>query len=501
EVLARERANLARKEAVRVKKIALENAERARQISVEARLASKKAELAGEKAKKEAKIAQQARQDALVAQNAAEEAQEDLEKLNYFIILGAILFVALALLGIFILGYYARAMRKAKKKVEQQANELQDKNQALKSSEHALEEKARQLQENNKELESLSEELRQQNDVVSQQRDNLAEKTYELEALTEELRQQNEVVQSQNKNLEELQTTKDMMISAVNHDLRNPLNALMNFSKPGYPGQQKELIQLIHQKSRRMEALIEDIMNVYRAEKLQINPEVHAPYRAIEEATREIKDMLGQEDMPKIYNESDPNLFALFDYRSIERVLENFLTNAIKYTEEDGEIHFRTQLISIEGEKDQLRISISDTGQGISKDKLATIFEPFVNPNARSLGSAKSVGIGLTFCKTIVEAHQSQLHIDSEEGQGTMFYFDLPLVKKVNEKSQELDEEAQVSLSKDTTRLLLPYLEELRKLDVEDYSEVEEVLHRIPESNPEITSWKAQLTQVIQGLG
>ncbi|MEO1654311.1 MAG: ATP-binding protein, partial [Bacteroidota bacterium] len=348
-------------------------------------------------------------------------------------------------------------------RLEELLEELQSQKEVLADSYAQLENQQTLIQEKNAALVASEEELRQQSEELAAQRDKLAESNRILEVQAQELESQKTQIQKQlkrrskwnrmmkfaiqeknqqqkklrekNQKLESLQATKDLLISAVNHDLRNPLNALKNFSKKDYGGHPDELLHLIHRKSIRMEALIEDIINVYRADRLKLKIEMNSPYQAIAEAIREIKDMLLGEELPHIENQASPQMLALFDYRSIERVLENFLTNAIKYTDEEGSIIFRTQAIDCPVDADEdsqsqakslIRISIEDTGIGIPPEKLKNIFEPFVNPNARSLGSAQSVGIGLTFCKTIVQAHQSQLNITSTFGKGTTFYFDLP---------------------------------------------------------------------------
>jgi len=269
----------------------------------------------------------------------------------------------------------------------------------------------------------------------------LHERTQEMEALIEELRQQNEVVEAKSIELENLQSIKDLMISAVNHDLRNPLNPILNYSKAGYQGDKDERLAIIHDRAKMMFSLIGDIMDVYRADKLTVTPAVSNAHHATREAIHVITD--AKSDLPAIVNEVPEGLEGLFEYKYIERVLENILSNAVKYSdkaEEGGKVIVGARLIEAKEAvlknpiaqslnypiTQFVRFSIADNGMGIPKEQFEAIFEPFTNPNARNIGSAKSVGIGLTFCKTIVEAHGSVIQIASTVGEGTTFSFDLP---------------------------------------------------------------------------
>lgn len=298
---------------------------------------------------------------------------------------------------------------------------------ALDDEKKNIETKSKELESKNQELEALTEELRQQTDTVQAQRDQLSESSTQLEELLEESQSQKEILEVRNQEMEALQTTKDLMISAVNHDLRNPLNPILNYSQADYPRfTEKERLAMIHDRAKMMFSLINDIMDVYRADKMQLQPQTNSLHKAVAESIATISE--AKTDLPEISNEIPETAMAIFEYKYIERVLENLLSNAIKYSEnkaKGGKVRFYTEALEQENKK-YWRIAIADNGMGISKDKFEEIFLPFSNPNAKDIGAAKSVGIGLTFCKTILEAHGSQIKLDSQEGAGTTFWFDLP---------------------------------------------------------------------------
>lgn len=266
----------------------------------------------------------------------------------------------------------------------------------------------------------------------------LANKNKEIKNKNSLLEISQEEIIAQNKELQAMQTTKDLMISAVNHDLRNPLNPILNYSHENYPRfNEKERLNFIHERAGTMLTLIDNIMDVYRADKLVINPTPSNLHQVTDQAILIISET--GSNLPQIINEVSPPSLALFDYQYIRRVLENLLSNAVKYTageKQGGWVKIKSEL-NESGNK--LKLLVQDNGMGIPKDRLENIFLPFVNPEARDLGVAKSVGIGLTFCKTVIEAHRSIINVTSQEGKGTTFWFELPTAKnrKTNDdKSQ-----------------------------------------------------------------
>jgi signal transduction histidine kinase len=361
-----------------------------------------------------------------------------------------------------------------------------------------LDNEKRNLESINQELEALTEELRQQSDTVQAQRDQLSESSARLEELLEESQSQKEILELRNQEMEALQTTKDLMISAVNHDLRNPLNPILNYSSVVYPDPDKDKrLMMIHERAKMMFSLINDIMDVYRADKLTLQPQTANLHQAVEEAIKAISE--AKIDLPEIVNEIPNNTQALFEYKYIERVFENFLSNAVKYTENQengGKVRFHSQITQHENGDKFVKVAISDNGMGIPQDKFEEIFLPFSNPNAKDIGAAKSVGIGLTFCKTIVEAHSSQIQIESEVGKGTTFSFNLLLVDK---QSQVIDNQL---ITEDTPVIQLSEAEKIAYADLivemqkyELYEvELQDAIDRIfTNNNPRLSAWKNAL--------
>lgn len=369
---------------------------------------------------------------------------------------------------------------------------------------HALADEKKNLESTNQELEALTEELRQQSNTVLAQRDKLAESSTQLEELLEESQTQKETLEIKNQEMEALQSTKDLMISAVNHDLRNPLNPILNYSQPDYPKfTEKERLAMIHDRAKMMFALINDIMDVYRADKLQLQPQTASLYRAVSEAIAAISE--AKTDLPEIINEVPENAQAVFEFKYIERVLENLLSNAVKYSENKtngGKIRFYTETTTNEQGKKYHRIAIQDNGMGIPKEKFEEIFLPFTNPNAKDIGAAKSVGIGLTFCKTIVEAHHSQIFIESEVGKGTTFAFDLPMVEERLAQTTNNQSNGEFALTASDKVYLAEFVPKLAVFQEELFNaDVRKVLKSIEANGSEnLKTWKQHLEQSIDEM-
>jgi two-component system sensor histidine kinase VicK len=107
-----------------------------------------------------------------------------------------------------------------------------------------------------------------------------------------------------------------------------------------------------------------------------------------------------------------------FDKEKIMQVLINLLANAIKYSE-SGPVVVRTRL-----EKNEIQISVRDSGQGIQPEELGEIFKPFVQAKGKKKGGT---GLGLAIAKEIVLAHHGKIWVESEIEKGSIFYFTLPV--------------------------------------------------------------------------
>ena len=118
----------------------------------------------------------------------------------------------------------------------------------------------------------------------------------------------------------------------------------------------------------------------------------------------------------------DADVAVYADISLIQRVLENLVGNALKYTPEGGKVS-----ISVRANSVAAGVSVADTGAGISAQALPHIFDRFFRENREADEDHSSTGLGLAIAKRILELHGSEIRVTSEERRGTRFDFDLPL--------------------------------------------------------------------------
>jgi hypothetical protein len=119
-----------------------------------------------------------------------------------------------------------------------------------------------------------------------------------------------------------------------------------------------------------------------------------------------------------VIGDADFNVIA--DRYRLIQVITNFLSNAIKYSNENKEV-----ILSITHDNQTVTVSVKDEGAGISRDYLPYVFERFFR--IKKTRSIEGIGLGLYLCRQIIRAHNGQVWVESEEGEGSIFYFSVPL--------------------------------------------------------------------------
>jgi len=192
------------------------------------------------------------------------------------------------------------------------------------------------------------------------------------------------------------------------------------------------------------------------------------------------------------------------DKELIIRVFVNLFTNAIKYTHIGGSITLKAQ----ETADHKLKISISDTGDGIPEDKLDKVFEKFEQIAAKASGNIRSTGLGLTFCKLAMESHNGNISVKSKLNEGTTFVLIFPKIEffekdKFSENRDIAESEKSIfsDFSDKERNLLKPYLTELQKFEVYETTEIENILEHIDfENSKNIEKWENNISETLYNL-
>jgi len=195
--------------------------------------------------------------------------------------------------------------------------------------------------------------------------------------------------------------------------------------------QGREYLDTAVQGSENLLRMILNLLDVRRLEdgKLRLHCEEFNVSDVIGDAVEKHKTLIKQKEI-KTKMVIDENVSTWIADRSlIERVLSNLLTNAIGYSYRGGEIVIASWL---DEEGKQLRMEVKDSGNGIARKFHRKIFEKFSQLYDGRTERRHGTGLGLTFCKLAVEAHQGEIWVESEKGEGSRFVFLLPLGKANN---------------------------------------------------------------------
>jgi PAS domain S-box-containing protein len=227
----------------------------------------------------------------------------------------------------------------------------------------------------------------------------------------------------------ELETMRHDLLSMVYHDIRSPLAnvisslELLRVMVPVEEDQNVEdVFSVISRSSNRIQRLVSNLLDIDRLETGQaiVNARMVDLNVLVDVVTEDVAPLIESRDQHFTLQMDEGVDEVWADEDMLRRVLINLLENASKYTPVGGDVQF-----SIVREADgMLRFLIADTGSGIPSDMILTIFDKFtrVNPNR----GPKGIGLGLAFCRLAVEAHDGRIWVESEEGKGSQFIFELP---------------------------------------------------------------------------
>ncbi len=311
--------------------------------------------------------------------------------------------------------------------------------------------------------------------------------------ISNELEKTNEQLIGANEKLKELDEYKESMTAMIVHDFKNSLNTVINFSE-GKPTERR--IKGIHQAGQFMLNMVMNILDVQKFENTQpnLNLQVCEVSDLIQSGSSQLTYLLEQKSI-NLNIEQSHDIAVNGDKDLLIRVMVNILSNAIKYSPLNGEI-----IIRITSENNSVQIAISDEGPGIPKDKLELIFDKYAQVEARKEGIARSTGIGLTFCKMVIDAHDGNIWAASTEGQGSTFYINMPLmheIKSASTQNNHIPHGQKIALTSNERKKVAQSITELQKWEVFDFSEVMEIIERIDNNEPNIISWKKALMEAL----
>jgi len=313
----------------------------------------------------------------------------------------------------------------------------------------------------------LTKEMRQINTQletkVEQRTAELSKANNELQDEMKEREKAEEHLARSNQDLALLNRDKDKLFSMLAHDLRSPLGSMMNLSallveniKDFDESELMEVVDTLNKSATQTFQLLNDLLawstiQMGRGER-------EKEEFALSEIVNENIVILTSDVLRKrieIMADIDPAILVFADKFAIQTVLRNLLSNAMKFTPSHGSIN-----VTASEKNNKVEISVSDNGQGITKEKQRKIFRVDTVSSSPGTDGEKGTGFGLLLCKDLVQRNGGKIWFESEKGKGSTFYFTLPvhddggIINKASEENTNTRLETRVEYKLDDTRRL-----------------------------------------------
>lgn len=237
--------------------------------------------------------------------------------------------------------------------------------------------------------------------------------------------------------LVELNQVKNRFLGVAAHDLRSPLSVIMGYLKlfdQGYLGdlseEQKPIIDKLLKNCDSMLNLINDLLDVSAIEsgKLELHLNVVDVVDFLDGCLSMAAPLARGKSIELSLHLRSSLPKALFDPNRIQQVVDNLVTNAVKFSRPDTAIRIEA---GVEGA--EIWISVIDQGQGVPEKEMPNLFNPFAKISVKPTAGEKSTGLGLAIAKRMVEAHGGRIWAESEIGKGSTFTFSIPLKFEMEE--------------------------------------------------------------------
>ncbi len=243
----------------------------------------------------------------------------------------------------------------------------------------------------------------------------------------------NEMADTIVQNIQDIKTMDNLrreLVANVSHDLRTPLASIQGYvetltmkSDSLTDKEKDKFMNIVLNSTASLKKLVEELFELSKLEAREYvpNPEPFSIAELVQDIQQK-NQILAEAKNIKLSLSFDSNLPLVYaDIGMMEKVLQNLLDNAIKFTNENGEIIF-----NLTKKEECVQVTIKDSGRGISSEELATIFDRYNQGQRIQTEDNKGIGLGLAIVKKILEVHNLHINVKSKVGEGTEFSFNVP---------------------------------------------------------------------------
>ncbi|MCP5055005.1 MAG: response regulator [bacterium] len=274
------------------------------------------------------------------------------------------------------------------------------------------------------------------------------ERTLEINQANEELKRKTLLLEDQSKKLQEMDRVKSRFFANISHEFRTPLTLIMGpldhirtGLKDGEPAIKKQ-VGMVHRNARRLLGLINQLLDLSKFEggKMKLQAEEGNLVDFLKGALEPFEPVMAHHRLELILSVPTPAMPLFFDPEKLEKIMNNLLSNALKFTPPGGRITVSATITDRVGETlnhpivpgGYVDISVKDTGTGIPPEQLAHIFDRFYQADVTVEHHRKGSGIGLELVKELVELHHGEItvHSSAAGNSGTAFIVRLPTGKE-----------------------------------------------------------------------
>jgi signal transduction histidine kinase/Tfp pilus assembly protein PilF len=260
----------------------------------------------------------------------------------------------------------------------------------------------------------------------------LAYSNLEISWQKEELSSRNDQIMKQRDELKVVNEAKDKFFSIIAHDLKSPFTGMLGFSEmlaEDYDSlsdeQRREFAEDIHSSIKMGLSLVENLLAwaSIQTGKMEFKPCKIMIGNEVEKVIELLKGNALMKNI-KVQNDIDQDLAVLADPNMFHSIMLNLVSNALKFTENEGEIKV-SAAIAI-GKPDMIQVSVTDSGMGMNQQEISKLFASDVHFSKKGTANENGTGLGLLLCKEMVEKHSGHISVNSSSGQGSTFVFTIP---------------------------------------------------------------------------